>query len=275
VSQPAEVDGLVDRAMAMFGGVDILVNNAAIAIYRDLPDYTPEEWDQVLAVNLRGIFLASRRCMPIMAGRGGGGIVHIASVHARITATGNAPYVASKGAGVSLARAMALEGAPHKIRVNCILPGAIATPMLLENWGDVAPEQHLLLPRIPLGRFGAPDEIARVAQFLASDESSYMTGSDVLVDGGISAHFTSGAVMTQSEQRVAIVTGAAGGIGAATAAALAADGAAVVLADWQAEPVEQQARALRDRGYAALAVATDISRRAEVEQMVQQAVEAF
>ncbi|HJZ45966.1 MAG TPA: SDR family NAD(P)-dependent oxidoreductase [Roseiflexaceae bacterium] len=190
VSQPAEVDGLVDRAMAMFGGVDILVNNAAIAIYRDLPDYTPEEWDQVLAVNLRGIFLASRRCMPIMAARGGGSIVHIASVHARITATGNAPYVASKGAVVSLTRAMALEGAPHKIRVNCILPGAIATPMLLENWGDVAPEQHPLLPRIPLGRFGAPDEIARVAQFLASDESSYMTGSDVLVDGGISAHFT-------------------------------------------------------------------------------------
>ncbi|HEU5100908.1 MAG TPA: SDR family NAD(P)-dependent oxidoreductase, partial [Roseiflexaceae bacterium] len=112
VSQPAEVDALVEKAVTAFGGVDTLVNNAAIAIYRELPDYTPEEWDQVLAVNLRGIFLASRRCIPIMAGRGGGSIVHIASVHARTTAPGNAPYVASKGAVVALTRAMALEGAP-------------------------------------------------------------------------------------------------------------------------------------------------------------------
>src|SRR4029453_8300755 len=98
-------------------------------IYRNLTDYTLDEWDQVLAVNLRGGFLASRRCIPIMIGRGGGSIVHIASVHGRTTAAGKTPYVASKGAVVSLTRAMALEGAPHKIRVNCILPGAIATPM--------------------------------------------------------------------------------------------------------------------------------------------------
>jgi NAD(P)-dependent dehydrogenase (short-subunit alcohol dehydrogenase family) len=181
---------MVAQTVDAFGGVDILVNNAAIAIYRLLVDYTDDEWDCVTAVNLRGIFLASRRCIPIMAQRGGGSIISIASVHARTTATNNAPYVASKGAVVALTRAMALEGAPHKIRVNCILPGAIATPMLLENWGDVPPDQNPLMPRIPLQRFGDPDEIARVAQFLASDDASYMTGSDVLVDGGLSAHFS-------------------------------------------------------------------------------------
>lgn len=189
VSQPDAVDTMVARTVEMFGGVDIVVNNAGIAIYKLMQDFTPEEWDRVLAVNLRSIYLTSRRCIPIMAARGGGSIVNIASVHARATATTVTPYVASKGGVVSMTRAMALECAPHKIRVNCILPGAIATPMLLENWGDTAPEDHPLMPRIPLQRFGDPDEIARVAQFLASDESSYMTGSDVLVDGGLSAHF--------------------------------------------------------------------------------------
>ena len=189
VSEAADVDALVDEAVAAFGGVDVLVNNAALAIYRDLVDYTGEEWDRVLAVNLRGIFLTSRRCIPLMAGRGGS-IVHIASVHARATAPGNAPYVASKGAVVSLTRAMALECAPHGIRVNCVLPGAIATPMLMENWGDLPPDQHPLVPRIPLGRLGTPDEIARVVQFLASDAAAYLTGSDILADGGLAAHFS-------------------------------------------------------------------------------------
>lgn len=190
VALTADVDALVTQAVTAFGGVDVLVNNAALAIYRRLVDYSDEEWDRVIAVNLRSIFLTSRRCMPLMAQRGGGSIVNLASVHARTTSTENTPYVASKGAVVSLTRAMALEGAPDKIRVNCILPGAISTPMLLENWGDVPPEQNPLMARIPFQRFGTPDEIARVAQFLASDESSYMTGSDVLVDGALSAHFS-------------------------------------------------------------------------------------
>ena len=190
VSLANEVDALVEAAVDAFGGVDVLVNNAAIAIYRNLVDYSGAEWDQVLAVNLRGIFLASRRCIPLLAQRGGGSIVHIASVHARATAPGNAPYVASKGAVVSLTRAMALECAPHGIRVNCVLPGAIVTPMLMENWGNLPPEHHPLVPRIPLGRLGTPDEIARVVEFLASDAAAYVTGSDILVDGGLAAHFS-------------------------------------------------------------------------------------
>lgn len=184
-----DVDAMVAQTTQAYGGVDILVNNAAIAIYKLMTDFEPAEWDRVIGVNLRSIYLASRRCIPIMAQRGGGSIVTISSVHARTTATTVTPYVASKGAVVSMTRAMALEGAPHKIRVNCVLPGAIATPMLLENWGDMGSDAHPLIPRIPLRRFGDPDEIARVVQFLASDESSYMTGSDILVDGGLSAHF--------------------------------------------------------------------------------------
>ena len=189
VSVEADVDAMIENTVRQYGTVDILVNNAALAIYRQLHEYAQSEWDKVIAVNLRGLYLTSRRCIPIMIERGGGSIIHLASAHARITAPGNTPYVAAKGGVVALTRAMALECAPHKIRVNCILPGAIETPMLMENWGDVPAEKHPLVPRIPLGRVGQPDEIARVAQFLASDDSSYMTGSDVLVDGGISAHF--------------------------------------------------------------------------------------
>jgi NAD(P)-dependent dehydrogenase (short-subunit alcohol dehydrogenase family) len=189
VGEAAAVDAAIAAGVDRFGGIDILVNNAALAIYRSFTDYTPEEWDRVLGVNLRGIFLTSRRCLPLMAQRGGGSIVQIASIHARTTAAGNAPYVASKGAVVALTRAMALEAAPLGVRVNCILPGAINTAMTMENWGNIPPEQHPLMPRIPLARFGQPDDIARVALFLASDDSAYMTGSDVLVDGGLSAHF--------------------------------------------------------------------------------------
>ena len=189
VARTPDVDHMVDQTVEAFGGVDILVNNAAIASYRLLVDTSDEDWDRVIAVNLRGIFLTARRCIPIMQRRGGGSIVNFASAHARTTSTGNPAYIASKGAVVALTRTMALECVAANIRVNCILPGAIATPMLLENWGDVPAEQNPLMARVPMRRFGTPDEIARVAQFLASDASSYMTGSDVLVDGALSAHF--------------------------------------------------------------------------------------
>ena len=135
VSVAADVDSALEQTLKIYGGVDVLVNNAAIAIYKTLWDYTEQDWDRVIAVNLRGIFLTARRCIPIMQKRGNGSIVNMSSVHARATTTGNTAYVASKGAVVALTRAMALECAPWNIRVNCILPGAIATPMLLENWG--------------------------------------------------------------------------------------------------------------------------------------------
>lgn len=188
VADENAVNDMVQATIEHFGGVQVLVNNAAMAIYRQLHEYTPDEWDRVVNVNLRSVYLASRACIPHMIAGGGGRIVNIASNHARITAPGNAPYIASKGGIVALTRMMALEGAPHHIRVNCILPGPVWTPMLQGNWGE-RPEDNPLLPRVPLGRFGDPAEIANVALFLASAESSFMTGSDVLVDGGFSAHF--------------------------------------------------------------------------------------
>ena len=124
-----------------------------------------------------------------MIENGGGSVILIASVHARTTATTVTSYVATKGAVVSMTRTMALEGAPHNIRVNCISPGAFATLMLLENWGDVPADKHPLVPRIPFNQIGRPEELAEVALFLASDASSYMTGSEISVDGGLSAHF--------------------------------------------------------------------------------------
>jgi NAD(P)-dependent dehydrogenase (short-subunit alcohol dehydrogenase family) len=189
VGNSADCDNVVARTVEAFGGVDVLVNNAAFAIYKNIIDYTDEDIERVLAIDLKSLFYLARRCMPAMAQRGGGSIVNLASVHARTTSAGNAPYVAAKGGVVALTRVMALEGAPHHIRANCILPGPIETPMLMENWGDLPGDQHPLVPRVPLRRLGKPDEIAQVALFLASDASSYMTGSDVLVDGGMSLHF--------------------------------------------------------------------------------------
>jgi NAD(P)-dependent dehydrogenase (short-subunit alcohol dehydrogenase family) len=189
VGNSADCDVAVAKTIEAFGGVDILVNNAAFAIYKNIVDYTDDDLERVLAIDLKSLFYLARRSMPAMAQRGAGSIVNLASVHARTTSTGNAPYVAAKGGVVALTRVMALEGAPMNIRANCILPGPIETPMLMENWGDLPGDQHPLVPRVPLRRLGKPDEIAQVALFLASDASSYMTGSDVLVDGGMSLHF--------------------------------------------------------------------------------------
>jgi len=189
IADAQQVDALVEHAQTIYGGVDIFVNNAGIAIYKMMEDYSEDEWDRVINVNLKSTYLFMRRLKPIMIARGGGSVILISSVHARITATTVTSYVATKGAVVSMTRTMALECAPYNIRVNCISPGAFATPMLMENWGDVPPEQHPLVPRIPLKRIGRPEELAQVALFLACDDSSYMTGSDLLVDGGLSAHF--------------------------------------------------------------------------------------
>lgn len=189
VSNEQEVSHVFSEIVSRFKRVDIVVNNAAIAIYKRMEEYTSAEWNQIIGVNLNSIYYTARYSIPLMKKRGGGNIISISSVHARTTSTNNNPYVASKGAVVSLTRAMALEGAPDNIRVNCISPGAIETPMLMENWGNITVDQHPLLPRIPLKRIGSPFEIARVALFLVSDDSSYITGSEILVDGGLSAHF--------------------------------------------------------------------------------------
>jgi NAD(P)-dependent dehydrogenase (short-subunit alcohol dehydrogenase family) len=189
VSDDSQINQLFAYISSNFHKIDIVVNNAAIAIYKPLEEYDSNQWDRILNTNLKSIYNTSRYALPLMKKQNNGNIISIASIHAKTTSVSNGPYVASKGAIVSLTRAMALEGAPYNIRVNCISPGAIETSMLMENWGSVPVESHPLLARIPLKRIGKPEEIAKAALFLASEDSSYITGNELLVDGGLSAHF--------------------------------------------------------------------------------------
>jgi NAD(P)-dependent dehydrogenase (short-subunit alcohol dehydrogenase family) len=191
VSDPGAVEGLVRWLRGKTDRLDALVNNAAIQIVKPLVSTTVEEWDAVMASNLRSIFLTAREAYPLLrAARGA--IVNVSSVHAVATSVEIAAYAASKGGSLALTRAMALEFARDGVRVNAVLPGAVDTPMLHAGLmrGHVAGgtlEERMadLAGRTVMGRIGAPEEIARTILFLAdSTQSSFMTGQSVIVDGG-------------------------------------------------------------------------------------------
>jgi NAD(P)-dependent dehydrogenase (short-subunit alcohol dehydrogenase family) len=168
----------------------VLVNNAAIVLFKRLVDTEPEEWDKVIATNLRSVYLCSRYTIPHMIRSGLGAIVNISSARAFATTPLVSSYDASKGAIVALTRSMALEYASNGIRVNCVLPGAVDTPVFRANLradGKEEDQYRATVNHIPLGRIGQPLDIARVVLFLASDESSYVTGAPFLVDGGLLA----------------------------------------------------------------------------------------
>lgn len=184
VSQRDQVEAMIARALAEFGRLDIIVANAGIYQAQPFLEMTDETWDQVMAVNAKGVFLccqAAARQM-VRAGRGGK-IIAIASVAAEATLPGAAAYSASKGAVRMLIHSMALELAPHKINVNAIAPGAIDTPMLRSAAPDEASQQGFS-QLIPWCRLGQPLDIANAALFLASDEADYVTGETLFVDGG-------------------------------------------------------------------------------------------
>jgi NAD(P)-dependent dehydrogenase (short-subunit alcohol dehydrogenase family) len=165
------------------GHIDTLVNNAAVSQSTALIETTSAEWDEIMAINLRGAFLATRFAYPLMKDRGGS-IVNVSSVHALATAVGVAGYAASKGALVALTRASALELAVDGIRVNAVLPGAVDTPMLLRD-GDDVERIRSIRARTPLGRVADAREIAQAILFLSDGErSSFITGESLLVDGG-------------------------------------------------------------------------------------------
>jgi len=185
VSNPADVQSLVDKTATEFGSVDILVNNAGIEHAKPLLELPVEDWDAVLGVDLRGAFLCMQAAARAMRSGGkGGSIINISSIHEDLPFPGFSSYCAAKGGLRMLMRNAALELAPYRIRVNNIAPGAIATPINTETIAD--PEKVAELERIiPLGRMGTPEEVAEVAVFLASDRSSYVTGSTYFVDGGM------------------------------------------------------------------------------------------
>jgi meso-butanediol dehydrogenase/(S,S)-butanediol dehydrogenase/diacetyl reductase len=186
VSQADEVDALVSAAVDTFGGVDILVNGAGIT--SDLcssVDLSLESWHRVMSVNLDSVFYACKSVVPRMRVRGGGAIVNIASISGLAGDYGFNAYNAAKGAVVNFTRSVALDHASENIRVNVICPGLIDTP-LTEFMGQKGVDSDFT-DRIPMRRMGRPEEIAKITAFLASEDASYITGSVVVADGGLTA----------------------------------------------------------------------------------------
>jgi NAD(P)-dependent dehydrogenase (short-subunit alcohol dehydrogenase family) len=185
VTRESDSHDAVTTTQEAFSAPRILVNAAAA----DDPngsvlEVSPEEWDQVFAVNVRGAFLMSRAVLPPMIAAGGGNIIHIASQLGRVAAPNRAPYCASKGAIIQLAKAMATDHAAQNVRVNALSPGAVETRRLVLRFGDMETARRISGPKHLLNRLGQPEEIAQAAVFLASDAASFMTGADMLVDGG-------------------------------------------------------------------------------------------
>lgn len=188
VSSEADTLAATAAVHQEFGAARILVNAAATYDPNGtVLDISPADWDRVFAANVRGVYLMSRAALPAMIAAGGGSIIHIASQLGRVAAPGRAVYCATKGAIIQLAKAMAADHAAQNIRVNALSPGAIETERLVHRFGSMAEARHLAGPKHLLGRLGQPEEIAQAALFLASDGASFVTGADMLVDGGYTA----------------------------------------------------------------------------------------
>lgn len=186
VSDPAQVQQLVNTTLQTYGGIDILVNNAGVLLFGTALDTSQEDWERVIAINLTGTFLVSKAVLPHMIARGGGSIVNLtSSTGAHDAAANTVAYVTSKGGVALLTRAMAIDHAKHNVRVNAVAPGPTDTPMLREA---MSPEQlAAFAATFPMGRLGRPEELARAILFLASDEASFVTGAILAVDGGQTA----------------------------------------------------------------------------------------
>ena len=185
VSQKPEVDALIAAAVTSFGRVDIMVNNAGIAIVRDYLDISPEEFDHVLGVNLKGAFLGTQAAARQMIAQGQGGvIVNMSSINSGLANPNLATYAISKGGMNQVTSTAAVSFAPHGIRVCGVGPGTIATEMIEGAFTKRAGGNDTILSRTPLGRLGRPEEIASVVAFLASDDASYFTGETIYPDGG-------------------------------------------------------------------------------------------
>jgi NAD(P)-dependent dehydrogenase (short-subunit alcohol dehydrogenase family) len=191
VSDQAQVESMVATAVSIYGGLHVLFNNAGIFPDDDggVLETPPDTWTKVMEVNLKGVWLGCRAAVPAMLESGGGSIINVASFVALVgAATAQIAYTASKGGVLAMTREVAVEYARKGIRANSICPGPIETPLLAELLADPARRERRLV-HIPMGRFGRPEEIAKAALFLASDEASFVTGSALVVDGGITAAY--------------------------------------------------------------------------------------
>ena len=193
VSKAADCKGLIDQTLAAYGQIDTLVNNAGVNFVKPTLEMDEADWDRVVDVDLKGTFLCSRYALEAMVPRRSGAIVNIASVHTVATLPAAAPYAASKGGVGMMTASMAIEFAPYGIRVNAVSPGLTDTQI----WNDIQDaaedaeqaRQHWL-DNIPLARVQAPSEVGNVVMFLASEQSSYVTGANIFTDGGMTIQLT-------------------------------------------------------------------------------------
>ena len=177
----------VDTAEERFGKVDVLVNNAAIVLRKNIEETTGEDWDNIMAINAKGVFLGTRAVIPAMRRAGGGSIINISSISGLVS-IGPPAYIATKGAVRLFTKSTAIQYASENIRANSIHPGSVDTDMRREGMGSQTPEEiQARVDQIPLGRVGTTEDISYGALFLASDESSFMTGSELVIDGGYTA----------------------------------------------------------------------------------------
>lgn len=192
VSREHDCERLVARAVEAFGGVDVLYNNAGIFPEADhsVVDTAEEIWDQVFAVNVKGVAFCAKHALPRIMERGGGAVINVASFVALVGCTvPQDAYTASKGAVVALTKSMAVQFGPRGVRTNAICPGPIETPLLTEWLLKEPAEKAKRLNRIPMGRFGRTDDVVNLALYLASDEASWVNGAAIVVDGGITSNY--------------------------------------------------------------------------------------
>jgi len=188
VSRAAEAAGAVALTRDSFGPIHILVNSVATITPRvSVVDLSEEDWDRAFAVNIKSVFLMCKHAIPSMIEAGGGSIVILASNFGHVSLPGRAAYSATKGGLLSMTRALALDHAGQNIRVNSISPGSIETDRGRRQYGSLEQMRRERAPLHPIGRMGMPEEVACAALFLACEESSFMTGSDMLIDGGYTA----------------------------------------------------------------------------------------
>ncbi len=188
VTDSASCRAAVAATVERFGGLDVLLYGAADSDRTaTVLEMDEAAWDRVIRVNLTGAFLMAKAAIPAMIARGGGSVILIASQLGRVASPGRPAYCATKGALIQLAKVLAADHAGQGIRANTISPGAIETRRMLRRWKDMDEARKIMGPKHLLGRLGLPEEIARAAVYLASDASAFMTGSDLLIDGGYTA----------------------------------------------------------------------------------------
>ncbi|WP_284641252.1 SDR family NAD(P)-dependent oxidoreductase [Paenibacillus silviterrae] len=189
VTDPESVKAMVDEIIERFGRIDVLFNNAGISGVGAIHEVEPDAWDRVISINIRGVFLPSKYVLPHMMARKEGSIINMSSCIAEIGLARRASYSATKGAVLALTKSMQVDYAPYNIRVNALLPGTILTPFvenyLRTSYDDPEAAVESLKKRQLSGDLGRPDDVAKAALFLASDESKFMMGSPLYIDGGV------------------------------------------------------------------------------------------